>query len=119
MVSEIYSELQSLAAELLPEFSQGTITYIHPGTVSGDADEPTQAPPTDYPFESVMRGVKAKYVDGSNVVASDRQVTMPGNLVEAEIGGFVEAGGKRHKVVYIDRKPPIGPAVVFILVVKK
>lgn len=119
MVAEIYSELQGVARELLTEFTQGTITYTAIARGAGPADEPGAAVPTDYPFEGVMRGVKQKYVDNSTVFVTDMQVTMPGNIVEPDASGFVSAGGQRYKIVQIDRKPALGPAAVFVLIMRK
>lgn len=120
MVGEIYSELQGITAEVLAEFAQGTITYIAmvPAT-GGTPDEPAKPKEKKYPFNSVARGVKQRYIDGSNIVASDLQATMPGGIVEPDISGFVLIGTKRHKIVQIDRKPAIGPAVAHVLIFKR
>lgn len=120
MASEIYSELQGIAQDVLTEFSQGSITYRHltPGT--GPADNPGPSVKTPYSFEGVMRGVKQKYVDGSTIVVTDLQTTAPGGIgIEPNIKGEIVADGLTYKIIKIDRKPAIGIPVAFTFIVRK
>lgn len=114
-----YDEMQTVASDLLREFKQGEIYYVAltPGTGPADNPGPTQEVPTL--VNAVARGVKFKYIDGSNIVSSDFQITMPGDGVEPNMRGFIKVDGVTHKIVKIDRKPSAGVAVAYVVIFRK
>lgn len=118
MANPIYQELQGLARELLDEFSQGTITFIQVTPGNGPKQNPGPPVETPHPFEGVMRGVKFRYIDGTTIVATDLQCTMPAGIVEPKLPGFILADGVKYKVIKVDRKPSIGVAVAYTIIVK-
>jgi len=114
-----YDEMQGVASDLLNEFKQGEIEYIAITSGNGPADNPGPSREQPYPLDAVARGVKFKYVDGSNVVASDMQVTMPGNGVRPDAKGFVSIDKTRYKVVQVIQKPAAGVPVAFTVIFRK
>lgn len=118
-MSDFYREMQAVATDLLGEFKQGVIEYVSLTPGNGPADDPGPSQETVTPVDAVARGVKFKYVDGSNVLATDQQLTMPGNGVEPQPTGFVRIDGVRHKIVQIVRKPAAGIAVAFTVIFRK
>ncbi len=114
----IYNDLQKVAADLIGEFRQGdenTFQYIAltAGT-GGTPDNPAKPVETPTSFNAVARGAQFKYVDGTNILASDMQLSMPANLdVVPSIKGFIEVDGRRHKIVGVNAVPPAGVPVVY------
>lgn len=116
MEAGIYKELQTVASDLLTEFSQGTHRYIE--IVPGDGPDDNPGEPTDapHPYEGVSRGVSWKYAQKSDVGASDLMTTIPVLPVEVELSGFIERpNGARGKITSIDRKPASGPVVAYVV----
>lgn len=119
-MSDFYSDMQNVAAEILGEFKQGVIAYIGVTPGNGPAHNPgpsVEAAPVI--VSGVARGVKAKYVDGTTIVATDLQMTMPGKGVAPAMNGFVTIDGVRHKIVHIDRKPSAGTVVAWTVIIRK
>lgn len=120
MVNPIYAEMQTVASELLAEFAQGEIAYIEMQAGSGPADAPGEPLAIDYPVNGAARGVRFKYVDGTNVVATDMQVTF--NVQEGvtpDITGFIRADGTLYKVVSVKTVPPVGVPIAHIIIFRK
>jgi hypothetical protein len=124
----IYKKIQSVAADVLREFDQATasddpdkgIWYVAVAPGNGPPDNPGPPVETPYKVDGAARGVKFKYVTGSDIVASDLQATMaviPG-LVPS-IAGFVKLDGARYKIVRVDPVPPVGDPVVYRLFFRK
>lgn len=119
MSAEIYRELQGVTRDVLKEFTQGTITYMHSTPGAGPADDPGPATLTPYPYDGVARGVKFKFIDGTTIIASDLQTTMPAIDVEPDIKGHVIADSIRYKIIRVDRIPSIGDVVAYRLFIRK
>lgn len=118
-MSDIYSELQPVVADVLREFKQGVIQYVEMVPGSGPADDPGPATPQTTTINAVARGVSFKYVDNSLVLQSDFQVTMPGDGVEPNMSGFIKVDGVPHKIIKIIRKPAAGPVVAWVPIIRK
>lgn len=118
-MADFYQEMQGVASDLLREFKQGVIEYVTVTPGNGPADNPGPAQEIPTVINGVARGVKFKYIDGSNIVASDMQVTMPGNMMEPKPNGFIRIDGVSYKIVQIIRKPAAGTAVAFTVIFRK
>lgn len=118
-MSDFYSEMQGVASDLLREFKQGVIAYVAVTKGSGPADNPGAPTEKAYTLDAVARGVAFKYIDGTNVVASDQQMTMPGKGVAPDMKGFVTVDGVRHKIVRIIRKPSAGTPIAWTVIFRK
>jgi len=45
-MADFYTEMQGVATELLDQFNQGALRYIHPGEPTGPAYDPQPGAPT-------------------------------------------------------------------------
>lgn len=116
MEADIYQELQSVARDVLAEFSQGTHRYVEIVPGNGPVDNPGEPSEVLHTYEGVSRGVSFKYLSDSNVSSSNLQTTMPGTVVPA-IHGFIQRpNGSRGKITKIDPKPASGTPVAFVVV---
>lgn len=118
-MSDFYQEMQAVASDLLGEFKQGVIQYVAltPGT--GPRDNPGEPTETPHTINATARGVSFKYVDGTNIVSSDLQLTMPGDGIAPEMTGFIRVDGVRYKIVQIVRKPAAGTPVAWTVIFRK
>lgn len=114
-----YDEMQGIASGLLKEFAQGTVEYVAITPGNGSPDEPGAPTETLTPINAAVRGVSFKYVDGANVLASDLQLTMPGDTVVPDPKGFIRVDGTRYKIVQIVRKPAAGIPVAFTIIFRR
>lgn len=121
----IYDEMQGVAHELLTEFDQGGLTYIRLVPGNGPPDNPG-APTQDIKkFAGVARGVSFKYIgttlaNGSLVVASDLQVTLPADLgINPDMADFVGVATVQHKIIQIIKLPATGTVVAYRLIIRR
>lgn len=115
-----YDDMQNVASELLADFKQGTIRYIHVTPGDGPVDNPGAPVETAYTLNATARGAKFKYVNMGLAVASDLQVTMAIHpSITPVINGFVEIDGTRYKIVQVLPKPAAGTVAAFTLIVRK
>jgi hypothetical protein len=119
-MSSIYDDLQGVAQNVLADFNQGVIEYVAVTPGNGPPDNP--GPSQDalpVRVNGAVRGVSFKYIDGSNILASDLQVTIPAGIVTPNMKGFMRIDGVRYKIVRIDTKPAAGTPVAFLIIVRK
>jgi len=122
----IYDDMQSIASNLLREFDQGGIWFIRMVPGDGPADDPGEPVPETHKLDGAARGVKMKFVDGTNILASDLQasVAVHSAIRPDEPDTYVALTGKnatpdqalaapRFKVVQIDQVPATGTPVSF------
>lgn len=100
----IYDELQGVASEILSEFQQGTVRYIHPGEQTGPDYDPQPGTPTPYSVNATKtpQKVKQKYVDGGYIVASDFMLNVAAFDIEPVMDGEMEINGVKHQIIMID-----------------
>jgi len=111
-----YQEMQGIAADLLGEFKQGVIQYVGIVPGNGPPDNPGETQETPVAVDAVARGVSFKYIDGSTVLTTDLQITMPGNGVEPDPAGFMIVDGRRAKIVQVVRKPAAGIVAAYTVI---
>lgn len=114
-----YEEMQAVASELLSEFKQGVIEYVAVTPGTGPANNPGPSTKVPTTVNAVARGVKFKYIDGSQIVSSDLQITMPGDTVKPAMNGFIRVDGVDHKIIKIEPKPAAGIPVAFVVIFRK
>ncbi len=116
----IYDDAKAVANELFDEFRQGVVEYVHYERQSGGTpDDPAPAIERLTRINSTVRPVSTKYVDGSHIVQSDRQVSMPNNGLTPDLNGVVRIDGASHKIIEVMPRPAAGDAVVFILIARR
>ena len=77
-MTDLYTEFQETADELLEEFKQGTVTLTR--TIQGTPNQekpwiPAPSETRTYTLDAVVRDVATKYVDGTEILATDVQIT--------------------------------------------
>lgn len=117
----LYDEMQAVVKSILadPDFKQGVTSLVKVAPGTGPAYDPGSPVETSYTLDGAVRGVKFKYVAKSLAVASDLQITHAALEVEPEMTDFVIADGVRYKIVHIDRKPSVGVAVAYTLILRR
>lgn len=119
----IYDDLRNISSELHGEFKQGDVRYV-PLVVTPGAtpDRPaTSAKGTPVLINSVVRPVSTKYVDGTTVVVTDKQLSIPNDGVSPtpQIGHFVRIDGVDHSIIMIMARPSAGIAINWTVIVRK
>lgn len=118
----IYDDLRPIAAELFEEFKQGDVRYV-PIVVTPGAtpDRPaSSAPGAPVPINATARPVETKYVNGTSIVVTDKQVTIPNDgKVKPDMSGFIDIDAVRHKVIEIMARPTAGDPIVWTVVVRR
>ncbi len=114
----IYDEMRVVAKEVLTEFKQGGIKYVRLNAAVGPPDNPGVPSETSFVIDDgVARGVEYKYVDGTQVVASDGQITCGApQQFTPNIKDYVEVGGQRHKIRRVTAIPPTGTPVAYTII---
>lgn len=112
-MADIYTELRGTATELLEEFSQGTIRYIHPGEQTGPDYDPQPGTPAPYTLDATVRGVAQQYIQEGYISASDLQVTASVFDREPTLEGVVEIDGVEKQIIQIDAVPAAGTTIVW------
>jgi hypothetical protein len=113
-----YDEMQGIASELLAEFKQGTIIYNHPGAVSGDAWNPVQGTAVPYTLDAASNGVSQEYVDGTSVLATDREVAAAVFGQTPTTSGTISMDGRVLQIVRVIKIPAAGTAVSWKMIVR-
>ena len=117
-MSDFYREMQGVASELLAEFSQGTVVYTITGAPTGPAWNPTPGAPVSYTLDATVQGVEADYVDGSLILATDKQVTCAVFGAEPSLAGTITIDGKVCQIVRVDKVPGAGTVIAWRIFVR-
>jgi len=116
----IYDDMRQIASDVIGEFQQGSVVYValekQPG---GTPDRPTPSVPVPHPINAVARPVSTKYVDGTNIVQSDKQITMPNDGVTPDMTGSIKIDGVSHKIIEIMPRPAAGTPVVWTVICRR
>lgn len=118
-MTDFYREMQGVASDVLRDFNQGVIQYVALTPGDGPRDNPGEPQETPTTVDATARGVSFKYVDGTNILSSDLQITMPGDGIAPEMTGFIRVDGVRYKIVAIHRKPAAGTPVAWVVIFRK
>jgi hypothetical protein len=119
----IYDDLRQVSNDLHAEFKQGTISYVSMVVGAGARpDLPTSAAKgMAVPINSVARPVSTKYVDSTNVVMTDKQVSIPNDGVSPvpQLGHFIRIDGVDHKIIMSMARPAAGVPINWTVIVRK
>lgn len=118
----IYDEMRGVANEVFAEFKQGEVKYVAVTTTAGvSPDEPASTGETvSDPLNTTARTVSTKYVDGTHIVQSDKQVNMPNNgVTEPKMSGFLLIDGVRHKIIEIMPRPAAGTPITWTIIARR
>ena len=118
----IYDEMRALASEIMPEFKQGDIRYVDitsdPGASPDEAGTPVET--VSAQLNATARPVSTKYVDGTHIVQSDRQVTVPNDGVATpDISGKMRIDGVDYKIIDIMPRPAAGDPITWAVIVRR
>lgn len=117
-----YSDMQSIATDLLGEFDQGGLVYVENRPGAGPVDNPGAPTRVSHPFTGVSKGVSFKYVgspgvNGALITGADLMCTMPVLPgVTPDPKGFVLAAGVQYKIKSVINIPPTGVTVAHRLI---
>lgn len=112
-MSDFYGRLQGTASRLMARFQQGTVAYTITGAPTGPAWNPTPGTPVSYTLDATVQGVEADYVDGSLILATDKQVTCAVFAVEPSLAGTITIDGKECQIVRVDKVPGAGVTIAW------
>lgn len=119
-MADFYKEMQSLASEIIGEFQQGVITYSAMVAGDGPPDDPGEPREVTVKIPATVQGVQYRYIDGTNIVASDGQLTMPANVgVIPSIEGYITVDGRKHRIIQVTAIPPAGTPVAYSIIFKR
>jgi hypothetical protein len=115
-----YGRIQAKASGLFKRFRQGAVTLTRTPTTPGANpwDPPTPGTPVVYTLDAVVRAVEDKFVDGTTVYATDRQVMCGVLPVEIMPGDTLAIDGKAVTIVKTMRIPAAGVAVAWRFIVR-
>ena len=119
-MKNIYDDMRKVANAVHPKFKQGTIVYVEmqPRT-GGTPDDPLEPVQVTHTINALARPVSTKYVDGSIIVQSDKQISMPNAGVEPKMTGYVTIDAILHKIVQIMPRPAAGSPITYTLIVRR
>ena len=116
----IYDDLQPVVRDVMKEFKQGSILYVHSVPGNGPEDDPGEPTITEYEIDGAANGVKFKYVQGGQALASDLQIVAPVDTrYTPSPEGFVKIDGVRYKIHQLLPKPSAGTPVAYVFIVRK
>lgn len=131
----IYDDMRAVASEVIGEFAQGSIAYVELQPQAGATpDAPLPPVEVTYPVNGVTRPVEFKYVDGTDIVQSDEQFTIPALDAERAVAlapnddqvgftpsmeGYATIDGKRAKIVGVKRIPAAGDPITYVVIVRR
>ena len=98
--------------------SQGTVVYTVTGPATGPAWNPTPGAPVSYTLDATVQGVEADYVDGSLILATDKQVTCAVFGAEPSLAGTITIDGKVCQIVRVDKVPGAGTVIAWRIFVR-
>lgn len=115
-MADFYANLQSTAAGILGEFSQGAVILTR--HTIGPSDPATPWIPgadvtTDYELKATVRGVSAQHVDGTLILASDEVVTCSADVVAPDMSDTITIDGDPRAIKMIKKLPSAGVAVAY------
>lgn len=108
-----YTDMQTVATELLGEFSQGTVYYVAPGTKTGDDWNPTEAAGTETLIDAVISGVNPRYINGTTIHETDLVAVIGAESVTPSMAGKIKVDGKLHQIVMIEPLPAAGTVCAY------
>jgi len=113
----IYEDAQASAAEALGEFAQGETKLVRVYR-SGPEYSPSDSVQGEETVNAVVSGVSRQYVDGTTIVQSDLQATIPGSVDPPQVDDLFAVDGQRLAVLRVLSKPAAGTPVVHVVILR-
>lgn len=113
-----YGKMQSTASRLLARFKQGVVVYTAPGTTTGPDYAPVITPGTAYTLDATVSGVSEEYVDGSQIVATDKMVTAAVFGERPVNAGTLTIDGKVLQILRVVAVPEAGTTIVWKIIAR-
>lgn len=118
----IYDDLRAVASDVMAEFKQGDIRYVTISVAAGATPDEAAVPveTVSAQLNATARSVSTKYVDGTHIVQSDKQVQIPNDgIATPDIDGKIRIDGVDHKIIEIMPRPAAGEPVTWTLIVRR
>ena len=119
----IYDDLRQVSSELHTEFKQGDVRYVPVVVTAGSRPDLPASSALGTPVElnAVARPVSTKYVDGTNVVMTDKQASLPndGTTPAPVLGHFLRIDGVDHRIIAIMARPAAGDPISWTVIVRR
>lgn len=118
----IYDEMRVVASDVMNEFKQGDIRYVTISVADGATPDVSGVPTKTVSdqLSATARSVSTKYVDGTHIVQSDIQVSIPNDgKATPTMSGMVRIDGVDHKIVEIMPRPAAGNPVSWTVIVRR
>ena len=114
--------MRGVASDVFADFPQGDIRYKW--TEYGPSPSPdrpgTATPRTSERLNATARPVSTKYVNGTHVVQSDKQVSIPNDgKATPEMTGMLQIDGVQHKIIEIMPRPAAGEPITWTVIVRR
>lgn len=132
MSDAFYLDLQGVAADVLGQFKQGTVTLTRVERAEPDEDAPDVLGAVTatlvFTLSATVKGVNKKFVDGTMVLADDLVVTtspvvlLDGSkalLETIELSDILKINDVSHVIHKVEAKPAAGPTVAFLVFVAR
>lgn len=89
-MSDFYGEMADIARDLMGEFKQGVVTLRRVDLGPVDPATPW-IPPSEvasvFELDAVVKGVSEQFINGTTIVATDREVTCSDKMTLVRVGG--------------------------------
>jgi hypothetical protein len=120
MVKTFYEEMRTVAQDVFGEFKQGVIRYVESETAAGvTPDEPGSVTVTYTTLNATARPVSRQYVDGTQIIGVETEVSFAAGSVVPTVEGSIEIDGSTYKIVRVMQRPAAGTAVSYTVIVKR
>ena len=117
-MADFYSQMQGVASQLLGQFKQGTIIYNQPGEVTGPEWSPTVGEDIQHTLDATANGVSQEYVDGTSVMATDKEVTAAVFGVVPSTSGTLTIDGQTLQIVRVWQVPAAGTPAAWKIIAR-
>ena len=118
---DFYTELQGVAADVLPEFKQGVIQHVGMTPGAGPAHNPGNPTTVTTTLPgAVARGVEQRYMAQALAVGAEKQVTSSVvDGIDPNNGDKITIDGTLFRIVEVIKIPAAGTAVVWVFLIRK
>ena len=110
--------MQGVASQLLRQFKQGTIIYNQPGEVTGPEWNPTVGEDMPHTLDATANGVSQQYIDGTSVLATDKEVTAAVFGVVPSTSGTLTIDGQTLQIVRVWQVPAAGTPAAWKIIAR-
>lgn len=113
-----YDEMQIVASEIITEFAQGLVQFVRTVPGTGPAYDPGAPTETTVTVPATATGVNRRYVDGTQILQSDLQVIIPGDVgFMPQMSDRIVIDGRSYSaIVSVKQVPAAGTPVAIIVI---